>query len=124
MRRNTRNQKEVSEKVKAKKARRQLRAKENVPKMIPKTIESMREPDATWVDPDDEEVKEDETLDEMASYFSREKEPKVLITTSDNPHQRTIKFCRELKQTLGTAEFRWRNRSSIKKMVKGWFGFK
>lgn len=88
------------------------------PKQIPRTIESTREPDETMVDPEDEEVKIDESLDEMSSYFRKEIVPKILITTSDNPHTKTIRFCRELKQTIPNAEFRWRNRSSVKKMVK------
>ncbi|RWS07365.1 ribosome production factor 1-like protein [Dinothrombium tinctorium] len=88
------------------------------PKPVPKTIESTREEDITMVDPNDEEVKEDEATDQFASYFRGEREPKVLITTSDNPHTKTIKFCRELMQTIPNSEFRWRNRSGIKKMVK------
>lgn len=32
--------------------------------------------------------------------------------------QRTIQFCRELKQSIPNAEFRWRNRSRIKKTVQ------
>lgn len=88
------------------------------PKQVPRTIESTRVPDETIVDPEDEEVKMDESLDEMASYFRGEREPKVLITSSDNPHTDTIKFCRELKQTIPGAEFRWRNRSSVKKMCR------
>lgn len=85
---------------------------------MPRTIESTREPDETMVEPDDEQVKVDEALDEMSSYFRKETEPKVLITSSDNPHTKTIKFCRELRQTIPNAEFRWRNRSNVKTMVK------
>ncbi|KAI1285603.1 Ribosome production factor 1 [Halotydeus destructor] len=88
------------------------------PKQVPRTIENTREPDVTMVDPEDEEVKEDEAADEFATYFRKEKAPKILITSSDNPHSKTIKFCRELKQTIPNAEFRFRNRSSIKKMLK------
>ncbi|XP_074602919.1 ribosome production factor 1 [Brevipalpus obovatus] len=112
------NQEEVIAKKKAKDERREEKAKSDAPKGIPRTIENTREPDDTWVDPEDEEVKEDESMDPMSGYFERQREPKVLITSSDNPHTKTIKFCRELKQTLETAEFRWRNRMPIKKMVK------
>ena len=70
------------------------------------------------VDPEDEEIRIDESLDEMSAYFRKEVEPKILITSSDNPHTKTIKFCRELKQTIPNSEFRWRNRSSVKKMVR------
>lgn len=119
--RHKRNREEVLEKKKAKDERRQENLKRDGPKPVPRTIESTREPDDTWVDLQDEEVKEDEAVDQMKDYFSRNREPKVLITTSDNPHTKTIKFCRELKQSLETAEFRWRNRMPVKKMVKGMF---
>jgi ribosome production factor 1 len=115
-----------AEKNKEKRETRKQRLKEYAalgddapPKQVPRTIENTREPDEMMVDPEDEEVREDEAVDEMASYFRAEKEPKVLITTSDNPHVKTIKFCRELKQTIPNAEFRWRNRSAIKKICRG-----
>lgn len=117
--RHQRNREEVLEKKKAKDERRKENLKKEGPKPLPKTIESTREPDDTWVDLADDEVKEDEAVDQMGDYFSRKREPKVLITSSDNPHEKTIKFCRELKQSLETAEFRWRNRMPVKKMVKG-----
>ncbi|XP_077500421.1 ribosome production factor 1 isoform X2 [Amblyomma americanum] len=88
------------------------------PKQVPRTIENTREPDDTMVQPDDEEVQLDEAMDEMAAYFRKEYTPKLLITTSDNPHTRTIRFCRELKQSIPNAEFRWRNRSRVKKTVE------
>uniref|UniRef100_A0A6M2CQD9 Putative ribosome production factor 1 n=1 Tax=Rhipicephalus microplus TaxID=6941 RepID=A0A6M2CQD9_RHIMP len=88
------------------------------PKREPRTIENTREPDDTMVQADDEEVQLDEAMDEMAAYFRKEYVPKVLLTTSDNPHSRTIKFCRELKQSIPNTDFRWRNRSRIKKTVE------
>ena len=56
------------------------------PKQVPRTIENTREYDATTVDADDEEVQFDITHDEYESYFSKTYEPKILITSSDNPH--------------------------------------
>ena len=65
------------------------------PKLIPKTIDSMREADETTVEPAattsgeekvDEEVMWDITNDEFREYFSKTYEPKVLLTSSDNPH--------------------------------------
>lgn len=38
------------------------------------------------VDPEDEEIKEDEEEDEFADYFKGCKDPKVLITTSKKAH--------------------------------------
>ena len=60
------------------------------PKQVPRTIENTREYDATTVDVDDEEVQFDITHDEYESYFSKTYEPKILITSSDNPHTVSI----------------------------------
>ena len=71
------------------------------PKLVPKTIDSMREYDETTVDPKpstsettdeapkegpDEEVLWDISNDEFRDYFSKSYEPKVLVTSGDNPH--------------------------------------
>ena len=66
------------------------------PKLIPKTIDSMREADETTVatgetaEEQDEEVMWDISNDEFKDYFGKTYEPKVLITTGDNPH--TVSF--------------------------------
>jgi len=39
------------------------------------------------------QVEVDESIDEMASYFNRETEPKILITTSDRPSQVRCLYC-------------------------------
>ena len=89
------------EKKKDKKKRREARQKEAEalgedapPKQIPKTIESMREADETTVaaadlpeEDQDEEVTWDIANDEFKDYFSKTYEPKVLITSADNPHR-------------------------------------
>ena len=56
------------------------------PKQVPRTIENTREHDITTIDPEDEEVQFDITNDEYQSYFAKTYQPKVLITSSDNPH--------------------------------------
>ncbi|KAG9508890.1 Ribosome production factor 1, partial [Fragariocoptes setiger] len=89
------------------------------PKGKPRTIENTREYDETMVASDDEEIQYDIQHDEMESYFKQNQHPKVLITTSDNPHTRTIQLAREFKQIIPKAEFRFRNRSSIKKIIRG-----
>ena len=77
------------------------------PKLIPKTIESMREPDETTVEPTptstsatsevedkvDEEVMWDITNDEFREYFGKTYEPKVLLTSADNPHSVSLFIC-------------------------------
>nr|CAG4644960.1 EOG090X09U6 [Leptodora kindtii] len=112
------------EKRKIKKEAQALRKKEAEvlgdkapPKQVPRTIENTREHDVTTVDPEDEEVQFDIAHDEYESYFTKTYEPKILITSSDNPHTKTIRFIRELTKMIPNSECRWRKRSSVKKMV-------
>lgn len=112
------------EKQKAKKVERKKRQKEYEslgenapPKKAPRTLENTREPDSTMVDPEDEEVKLDVQMDEMAPFFNRETEPKILITTGDNPHTKTLRLCKEMRQSIPNATFYRRQRASIKKLV-------
>jgi len=80
------------------------------PKMVPKTIDNMREADETTVKPaaapeeeQDEEVNWDISNDEFKDYFTKTYEPKVLITTGDNPHSvsfiQLLNYC-SLKSTV------------------------
>lgn len=90
------------------------------------------------MDADDEEVHFDISHDEYESYFTKTYEPKILITSSDNPHtvslrglffftsfemvmeflfQKTMHFIRELTKIFPNSECHWRKRSSVKKMV-------
>jgi ribosome production factor 1 len=92
-------------------------------KLVPKTIESMREFDETTVveaatDEIDEEVEWDITSDEFEAYFGKTYEPKVMITSGDNPHSKTIAFMQELSRILPNSEPLWRKKSSVKKMVR------
>lgn len=88
---------------------------------IPRTVENTRITDETLVDSNNEEVKLDLKNDELESHWdpNNERNPRVLITSSDNPHARTIQLCRELKTILPKSEFRFRNRSAIKKIIRG-----
>jgi ribosome production factor 1 len=93
------------------------------PKLVPKTLDSMREYDETTVQDqaesqEDEEVSYDIDNDEFNSYFTKSYEPKILITSCDNPHTRTIAFMKELARIIPNSEPKWRNNASIKKMVK------
>jgi len=118
------------EKKKEKRARQDARRKEAEalgdeapPKLVPHTIDGLREYDETTVGgkegtEEDEEVEHDITNDEFASYFSKSYEPKVLVTCGDNPHSRTIAFVKELTRMIPNSEPKWRKNTSIKKMVK------
>ena len=66
----------------------------------------------------DEETLWDISNDEYRRYFEKSYEPKVLITSTDNPHKRTIAFMQELSRIIPNSEPRWRRNTSIKKMVK------
>jgi len=99
------------------------RGEEAPEKLVPKTIDSMREYDETTVggkegNEEDEEVEHDVANDEFASYFAKTYEPKVLITCSDNPHSKTITFMKELTRIIPNSEPKWRKQTSVKKMVK------
>merc|ERR1711894_299554 len=92
------------------------------PKLVPKTIDSMREADETTVKTasteQDDEVKWDIENDEFKDYFSKSYEPKVLITTGDNPHSKTLAFVKELTRMIPNSTPLRRKNSSIKKTVK------
>ena len=123
------------------------------PKLVPKTIDSMREYDETTVvqarsvsvnadetlqecnlkeelnkeptklierpdNEEDEEVNWDLSNDELKGYFNKTYEPKVLITSADNLHSKTISFIKEMTRIVPNCSPFWRKNSSIKKMVK------
>jgi len=102
------------------------------PKLIPKTLDNQREHDETTVvnkikdasgkevgqENVDEEVGWDIENDELADYFKKSYEPKVLITSADNPHSKTIAFIKELTRIIPNSAPFWRKNTSVKKMVK------
>lgn len=102
------------------KRKRDKRPESEAPR-VPRTVENTRIIDETFVDKKNKEVELDLKNDELQPYWDadNERNPRVLITTSDNPHSRTIQLCRELKTILPKSQFRFRNRSAIKKIIKG-----
>ena len=102
------------------------------PKLIPKTLDNQREHDETTVvnkikdasgkevgqEDVDEEVGWDIENDELADYFKKSYDPKVLITSADNPHSKTIAFIKELTRIIPNSAPFWRKNTSVKKMVK------
>ncbi|CAD5213170.1 unnamed protein product [Bursaphelenchus okinawaensis] len=108
-----------------KRARRETREKireklgdDAAPKSEPKTIENTREADVTYVDQNDVEVQLDEQTDELSSYFKRETQPKILLTTSPKAKVTTMKFAFEMQKCIPDAEFLPRKDAAIKKVVK------
>ncbi|KAM6921943.1 ribosome production factor 1 [Xenentodon cancila] len=87
------------------------------PKEIPKTIENQRVFDETTVDPEDEEVAFDEGTDEFSAYFNGLTNPKVLITTSDRPRGRTVRFCEQLATVIPDAHVYYRKGLALKRII-------
>ncbi|XP_078500851.1 ribosome production factor 1 isoform X2 [Lissotriton helveticus] len=87
------------------------------PKPVPKTIENQRVYDETTVDPADEEVIFDESTDEFASYFNRQSVPKILITTSDRPRGRSVKFTEQLSSIIPNSHVYYRRGLPLKKII-------
>uniref|UniRef100_A0A672MU60 Ribosome production factor 1 n=1 Tax=Sinocyclocheilus grahami TaxID=75366 RepID=A0A672MU60_SINGR len=87
------------------------------PKEVPKTIENQRIYDETTVNPEDEEVAFDEGTDEFSAYFSRLTNPKVLITTSDRPRGRTVRFCEQLATVIPHAHVYYRRGLALKRVI-------
>ncbi|XP_020348267.1 ribosome production factor 1 [Oncorhynchus nerka] len=87
------------------------------PKEVPKTIENQRVYDETTVNPEDEEVAFDEGTDEFSAYFNRLTNPKVLITTSDRPRGRTVRFCNQLATVIPDAHVYYRRGLALKKVI-------
>ncbi|XP_075229419.1 putative ribosome production factor 1 isoform X2 [Lycorma delicatula] len=116
---------ERREKKKLKKNERKKRKMAGEEPKIPRTIENTREKDDTILDPENEEDLErieemnlDINTDEYASYFQMDYEPKVLITYSDNPLQKTRTFGVELSRVIPNSVSLYRSRASIKKIVE------
>ncbi|XP_005106741.1 ribosome production factor 1 [Aplysia californica] len=106
----------MEEKKKRKQEEKEL-GSEAPPKKKPKTIENMRVPDETMVDPANKETQIDLQMDEMASYFNQETTPKILITTSDRPTTRTNSFCKELKKVIPNSFVKYRRGLDLKKII-------
>ncbi|KAM3914455.1 ribosome production factor 1 [Leptodactylus fuscus] len=87
------------------------------PKAVPKTIENQRVYDETTVDPADEEVAYDEATDEFAPYFNRQTTPKILITTSDRPRGRTVRFTEQLSSIIPNSHVYYRRGLALKKII-------
>uniref|UniRef100_A0A8C1Q954 Ribosome production factor 1 n=1 Tax=Cyprinus carpio TaxID=7962 RepID=A0A8C1Q954_CYPCA len=105
------------EKRKKKKKERKALGDKAPPKEVPKTIENQRIYDETTVNPEDEEVAFDEGTDEFSAYFNRLTNPKVLITTSDRPRGRTVRFCEQLATVIPHAHVYYRRGLALKRVI-------
>ncbi|KAG2461599.1 RPF1 factor, partial [Polypterus senegalus] len=109
--------KEKSDLKKKRKREREALGDKAPPKPIPKTIENQRVFDETVVNPEDDEVALDEGTDEFSSYFNRLTNPKILITTSDRPRGRTVRFCEQLATVIPDSHVYYRRGLALKKII-------
>ena len=105
-------------KLKERKARKQS----GEPREAPKTIETKRSRDETWVDENDQETLDDISNDEMNSYFTRQAdgaEPKLLLTSQEGfPTSFTNKFLKEVGRILPNTTYFQRRHHPIKRIIK------
>jgi len=110
--------KEKQENRKKRQRERDALGDEAPPVQVKKTLDNMRVKDETIVDPNDEEVLQDEMNDEFADYFRCERTPKILITTCNRPQSSdTIMFIKELCEMIPNSEYRCRKGIDLKKII-------
>lgn len=106
------------ERLKKKKLREE-HGEEAAPKGEVKTIESMRVKDETICDdPDDEELKGEQDIDEFAPYFNIETTPKIIMTTNRRPKGKLFDFLKEIKGAFPNVEYYERKNFLIKEVIE------
>uniref|UniRef100_A0A0N5B407 Brix domain-containing protein n=1 Tax=Strongyloides papillosus TaxID=174720 RepID=A0A0N5B407_STREA len=112
------NQKEVKEKNKAKKIKKEENDGEDRAKVITRTIENTRELCETMINLEDDEIIHDQAHDEFAPYFERQTTPKILMTTSMHAKTLTFDLMRELEMVIPNVEVHSRKLVPIKRIVE------
>mmetsp|Transcript_29372 Transcript_29372/g.39715 ORF Transcript_29372/g.39715 Transcript_29372/m.39715 type:complete len:135 (-) Transcript_29372:364-768(-) len=79
----------------------------------------MRVKDATIIDnPDDEDIKGEQEIDEFSSYFKTNKPPKILMTTNRRPSGKIFDFLKEVKTAFPNTEYYERKNFLIKDIIE------
>jgi len=106
------------ERLKKKKLREET-GDENIGKGTTQTIETMRVKDDTFIEnPDDEDIKGEEDIDEFAKYFNSEETPKNFITTNRRPRGGIFEFMAELKEAIPNTFYYPRKNFKIKDIIE------
>jgi len=112
----------LKERLKRKKRLEELKAiieeEKQIAHLTPKTLENTREVDVTTVEKEDDELEQEEKMDAFAEYYNKSYEPKILVTSSDNPHTTTKRLVKDLSMMIPNAECKFRNKSTVKKVIK------
>eukprot|EP00617_Octactis_speculum_P025747 CAMPEP_0185768522 /NCGR_PEP_ID=MMETSP1174-20130828/50195_1 /TAXON_ID=35687 /ORGANISM="Dictyocha speculum, Strain CCMP1381" /LENGTH=323 /DNA_ID=CAMNT_0028453239 /DNA_START=13 /DNA_END=984 /DNA_ORIENTATION=+ len=85
-------------------------------KKKPKTLETERVNDPTFVKPQDDEVFGDEAGDEFASIFANTEKPKLMITTRPKPTKELFLFIGNLLQIFPKAYYYERKKFDVKQI--------
>jgi len=85
---------------------------------VPRTLDNTREVDVTIVQPDDEEVFQDEAEDEFQPYFMGEKQAKIFITTRPRPSRELFRFIGDLMQLIPNSFFYPRKSYTVKDLCR------
>ncbi|CAH0387600.1 unnamed protein product [Bemisia tabaci] len=116
--------KKVSEKKKARSEARKIRKETGDPGQTPKTIENQRKKSETILEPETaeqdriEEVERDIATDEFSSYFNKEYEPKILLTScTKDIKKKTRKFMIELSRVIPNTTIYKRRDDKLKKII-------
>lgn len=87
-------------------------------KVLPKTVDDMREYDEDFVFEEDEELLNEEKFDEFESYFSSQTEPKLLMTTSEKPPRQMFDFLKEVKTIFPNCHYYPRQRFTLSEIAQ------
>jgi ribosome production factor 1 len=87
------------------------------PKPFMKSLDKMREPEPSIVEPGDEEMAEDQEKDEFASYFDGTA-PKVAITTNVRASRDCKRFVCHMMDLIPNVTYYRRREFPIKKIIK------
>ena len=104
----------AEKKVEKERRHKELKA-QGLPLPVPKTIETTRTEDCTFVAADDPDVAADERTDEFAALLSRDDPPSVMLTTCPKPPKATHDFAEELARVLPHASYRVRKETTLVK---------
>jgi len=88
------------------------------PKQQPRTLDNTREVDETVVEPEDEEIKGEEAIDEWSKYFDGSAHPKICITTSYRPTKLMYDFVRELLYVFPNSFYYQRKKFPLKTIIE------
>eukprot|EP01053_Blabericola_migrator_P002677 Blabericola_migrator_1__2676@NODE_175_length_12037_cov_81_938346_g152_i0_p6_GENE_NODE_175_length_12037_cov_81_938346_g152_i0NODE_175_length_12037_cov_81_938346_g152_i0_p6_ORF_typecomplete_len347_score69_85Brix/PF04427_18/6_6e34_NODE_175_length_12037_cov_81_938346_g152_i02101250 len=103
----------------ARRARREAELRgEEVVRQRPNTIDTMRRPDDTIVDPEDEEIVESNKADEYQPFYDGLVTPKLLISTCKKPCKKLMLLIKEFTVIFPNSFYRKREDQSAEDLIE------